>query len=283
MRIEQLDLPNEQITKLSEDIAAADGTPMVNDLGRLALQGTRPMRCLAAMDGSEVIGFALIDDREYSVQLGVSPRRRREGTGTALVNAARAYGPQFWWSFGSLPAAAQLALTHGMQPIRQLLVMERELRSLEVPWLPEGYEFDTFKPSDVAAVVGVNAAAFAHHPEQGHLTIDDFNAMTSQPWFDPQGLILVRRGGEVVGFHWTKSHSPQVGEVYVIGVNPEFEGLGLGRALLNQGLRYLASTGHARVQLYVESSATRVVAMYEAATFVVIHSDTCYAQGPDYV
>ena len=56
----------------------------------------------------------------------------------------------------------------------------------------------------------VNAAAFAHHAEQGRMTRADLDARMDEPWFDPAGLILVVPESDpdtVAAFHWTKRRS----------------------------------------------------------------------------
>ena len=127
--------------------------------------------------------------------------------------------------------------------------------------------------------MAVNRAAFAHHPEQGRLSIDDFYALTRQPWFDPAGLLVAHRDGQTTGFHWTKRHAATLGEVYVLAVQPGHGGGGLGRALLEAGLAYLRDAGCERVELYVEAPEERVVALYKAAGFRVLTADTSYRAG----
>jgi len=136
---------------------------------------------------------------------------------------------------------------------------------------------------DDAAWLAANAAAFAHHPEQGALTQRDLDDRKAQPWFDPKGFFLaVRDAGEgeekLVGFHWTKVHSAdQLGEVYVLGVTPDAQGGGLGKALTVVGLRYLAlDRGLPTAMLYVDADNAAAVAVYERLGFRVHEVDLMY-------
>jgi len=74
-------------------------------------------------------------------------------------------------------------------------------------------------------------------------TLADLAAREAEEWFDPAGFFLAQRGGDLLGFHWTKIHSDGVGEVYVLGIDPSAQGLRLGPALLVRGLEYLAGRG----------------------------------------
>ena len=58
-----------------------------------------------------------------------------------------------------------------------------------------GFTARAFEPGrDEQAWLRTNAAAFAHHPEQGRLTLEDLQERMAQPWFDPAGFILVEAG-----------------------------------------------------------------------------------------
>ena len=120
---------------------------------------------------------------------------------------------------------------------------------------------------DEDAFLAVNAAAFAHHPEQAGMTRADLDARIAEPWFDPAGFFLAWRGDELLGYHWTKVHSEpagEFGEVYVVGIAPTAQGDGLGRLL----------TGLAEVILYVESDNAPAVAVYERLGFTHAAADT---------
>jgi mycothiol synthase len=184
------------------------------------------------------------------------------------------------WAHGGHSAARHLAQVLGLTLFRELRQMRRPLESLDLPEpkLPEGVTVRTFVPGrDDAAWLAVNAAAFAHHPEQGSLTQRDLDDRTAEPWFDPAGFFLAFRGDELVGFHWTKVHAEEgLGEVYVLGVRPGAQGGGLGKALTTIGLRHLAAQGLPTAMLYVDADNKPAVTVYERLGFVTHETDLMY-------
>lgn len=266
------------LRRLVAAIRDHDGISPINESGSLGIDGVREADFFFMGRRSDPFGFVLCDERDGSLQVGVHPGHRREGVGTELLTEALSSYPDFTaWAFGTLPGADELAARVRMEPVRQLLRMERPLAPAgQAPAEAEGYEIVTYDPADREAIVATNAAAFSHHPEQGRLTVAEFEDLTRQDWFDPAGLFVARRDGEVAGFHWTKQHGDGLGEVYVIAVAPEHEGRGLGRVLLQRGLDHLADSGDERVQLYVEADQERVVRMYDRAGFTVGQVDTSY-------
>jgi mycothiol synthase len=219
----------------------------------------------------------------------VAPLVRRRGLGTALLRALTdaANGlPLRVWAHGNTPAAQAMAKSRGFEPVRELRRMRRRLdAALPPPTYPPGVAVRAFVPrADDAAWVAVNAAAFAGHPEQGRLGVDDLRQRVGQPWFDPAGFFLADRDGELLGYHWTKVHPTgaadggPVGEVYVLGVHPDAQGLGLGKALTLTGLRHLRDAGLGEVTLYVESDNLPAIAVYERLGFRVASVDVMYAR-----
>jgi mycothiol synthase len=58
-----------------------------------------------------------------------------------------------------------------------------------------------------------------------------------------------------------------VGEIYVLGVDPDAQGLRLGRALTDLGLAHLRGRGLGEVLLYTEEDNTAAVSLYERTGF----------------
>ncbi|MFD8935926.1 mycothiol synthase [Streptomyces sp. NPDC059578] len=276
------------VLELIEEAAREDGQPAVSEQGRLQLRGgTREgVRHLLLLVGDELVGYAQLEDTDPveapAAELVVRPALRGRGHGRALGTALlAATGKRLRvWAHGGHSAARHLAQVLGLTLFRELRQMRRPLTALDLPdpVLPEGVTVRTFVVGrDDADWLALNAAAFAHHPEQGSLTQRDLDARTSQPWFDPSGFFLAERDGELVGFHWTKVHAEEgLGEVYVLGVRPGVQGGGLGKALTTIGLRHLAATGAPTAMLYVDADNTAAVKVYERLGFVTHETDLMY-------
>ncbi|GAB77808.1 mycothiol synthase [Austwickia chelonae] len=226
-----------------------------------------------------LLGYAQIDARPGgppSAELVVHPDHRGRGIGRTILRQVLDHTPDARiWVHGSHPAADALARSEGLTVVRELLRMGRQLLPEdELPAeLPEGYTARTFTPADGEAWLAVNAAAFVDHAEQGRLGPDDLQARLREEWFDPQGFFLVHDPhGRLAAFHWTKVHDG-VAEVYVVGVSPEHQGKGLGRAATAIGLAHLRDRGHPQVELYVDGHNTAAVNTYRKQRFTVLGRD----------
>ncbi|MDO0927067.1 mycothiol synthase [Streptomyces sp. TG1A-8] len=278
----------EAVLGLLAEAARADGQQPVSEQGRLRLRGTarEGVSHLLLTVGGELAGYAQLEDTDPveppAAELVVHPAHRGHGHGRALGAALLAASGKRLrvWAHGGHAAARHLAQVLGLTLFRELRQMRRPLSGPELPEpkLPEGVGVRAFVPGeDDAAWLAVNAAAFAHHPEQGSLTQRDLDDRKAEPWFDPAGFFLAERGGELVGFHWTKVHAAEgLGEVYVVGVRPGEQGGGLGRALTAIGLRHLAGLGLPTAMLYVDADNKAAVTVYERLGFTVHETDLMY-------
>ncbi|GGK19117.1 mycothiol acetyltransferase [Streptomyces camponoticapitis] len=276
------------VLELLDAAARSDGAQAVSEQGRLQLRGGPRVgvrHFLLTVDG-ELLGYAQLEDTDPveapAAELVVHPSHRGRGHGRALGTALLAASGKRLrvWAHGGKSAARHLAQVLGLSMFRELRQLRRPLEPLDItePVLPDGVTVRTFVPGqDDAAWLAVNAAAFAHHPEQGGLTQRDLDDRVAEPWFDPKGFFLAERDGRLVGFHWTKVHAEeQLGEVYVVGISPEAQGGGLGKALTAIGLRHLAGRGLPTAMLYVDADNTAAVTVYERLGFATHEVDLMY-------
>ncbi len=307
-----------QVHELAAAAESADGVAPLSEQPLLNLrEATDDVVHLLTWREGELAGYAQVDKRgdAPSAEIVVSPAHRRHGLGFHLLGSAadraaeprpsdheqgadhdgqphpgaqtdgepaRAPRPPLRvWAHGDLPAARGLAARAGYDVVRELLVLERPLAGpQERPAVPDGLRLRAFVPGDDDdAWVRANALAFAHHPEQGRLTVDDLHARMREDWFDAAGLLLLERDpapGDgapgLVGFVWTKVPTGQPdgareGEIYVVGVVPTAQGEGLGRLLTAVGLAHLADRGATTAVLYVDGDNVPAVRTYERAGF----------------
>ncbi|NYJ75925.1 mycothiol synthase [Allobranchiibius huperziae] len=252
--------------------------------------GEGPAMVWHDVDG-ELIAIAVSDASRASYELVVRPDHRRNGYGASLldlvVNQVSEEGAARVWAHGDLPTARSLATSHGLHVVRELWKMARPVDGepgIEEPSLPTGFASRRFEPgADDEAWLGVNARAFAHHPEQGRMTLADLRERMDQDWFDPTGLLLIEDvTGErpvLAASHWTKIEPPGAaeGEVYVVAVDPAYQGRGLGRAVTTLGLAHLAAAGVRTIDLYVEGDNAPAIATYRGWGFDKASADVMYA------
>jgi mycothiol synthase len=260
------------VLRLAQAIEAEDGAPPLSDqtLTRLGAPGVDH---LSARVGDAVVGYAQRD--ADGAEIAAEPAAL-----TALLEAVTRPG-LLVWSHGRRSRLVAALAEHGFERVRELHQLRRPLDSLpEARPLPDGVSVRTFRPGvDDAAWLAVNAAAFATHAEQGRWTQTDLQARIDEPWFDPAGFLLAERDAELLGYHWTKVHPDGVGEVYVLGIAPAAQGLGLGSALLARGLRHLADRGCPQVLLYVDGDNPSAIGLYERAGFASYDLDVQWRAG----
>lgn len=286
-----------EVLELVEAGARADGLSALNEQTILNLRHggaeAEPGAHLMIRDAEgTLVGYAnleLDNDGVAAVEMLVHPTHRHNGHGEALLAALikRATAAKCQaltiWAHGDHPTALLLADRHDFTRDRVLWQMRRHLTDADGDTEPAaGITIRSFVPGrDETRLLEVNNAAFADHPDQGGWTVRDIAMREREDWFDPEGLLLAERDvdGQVLGFHWTKVHGSgdsAIGEIYVLGVAPEAQGLKLGAALTTAGLRYLRGRGLDTVMLYVDESNVRAVRLYTGAGFTRWTTDVNY-------
>ena len=232
------------------------------------------------------VGYAQVTrgDASWALEFVVDPHHRdpdcaidRDLVRAALEEVARAGGGHITlWVPKPTDASDRVAAGAGLHRSRDLLQMRRPLP------VDASYELETraFEPGrDEEAWLEVNNRAFAAHPEQGGWDLDTLKCREGEAWFDPAGFLLHEQDGRLAGFCWTKvhdDHDPALGEIYVVAVDPGFQGQGLGRRLVLAGLDWLAGRGLGTGMLYVDASNQPAVRLYEDLGFTVDHIDRAY-------
>ncbi|ODQ93204.1 mycothiol synthase [Mycolicibacterium holsaticum] len=283
----------QRIRELIDAATAVDGVAPVGDQVLRELPRDQTRHLVAVEDGA-IVGYLNLAPEPAMAELVVHPLARRRGIGAEMVRAGLAEGGAGTriWAHGNLAAARATAAALGLTVVRELLQMRRPLTDLPPVTIPDDVRIATYSgPDDDAELLRVNNAAFVWHPEQGGWTESDIAERRAEPWFDPAGLFLAfdDQTGALLGFHWTKVHAAprgevhdaDLGEVYIVGVDPAAQGRGLGGVLTLIGLHHLAErlsdSSQPTVMLYVEADNSAAVTTYQKLGFEIVAVDAAYA------
>lgn len=244
-----------------------------------------PAECVLALDAAATIGALTVPSDSFT------PAFRQ----LAVVAAPDADPVRIGSVVDALLAVDDTAtltawLPGTVVPIERALqglgfVVDRRQHQMRVPLprpddlrVPAGVALRAFRPgTDDAAWLRVNNRAFENHPDQGGWVEAILARRTGESWFDPAGFLLAWRGDDLVGFCWTKVHTEpeHLGEIFVIGVDPDAQGIGLGHALVVAGLDHLARERGCPVGLlYVAETNASAVSLYRSLGFTVHRTDT---------
>ncbi|MDQ1428655.1 MAG: mycothiol synthase [Acidimicrobiaceae bacterium] len=236
------------------------------------------------------VGYAQVTrgPSSWALEYVIDPHHRVPGNsiGHDLVAAAldivaaEGGGHVHVWVNKPRPENDQIAADNGLRRGRDLYQMRRQLP------VGEAYELETraFRPGiDDEAWLAVNNRAFDWHPEQGRWDEATLKGRQAEAWFDPEGFLLhdevVAGQTRLAGFCWTKvhtDHDPPLGEIYVVAVDPDFQGQRLGRRLVLAGLDHLSALGLQVAMLYVDAANRPAIKLYIDLGFDIDHIDRAY-------
>jgi len=242
-----------------------------------------PLLTLAFFDGAPA-GFAggfVLNGRDGPwaiVRVGVVERFRRRGAGAALLErvskALGAFHPEVReesvgaWQPG--PAADRFAARHGFAHARWFWLMERPIGPIAEPVWPEGVSIEGWDGSEHRARDMSDAFndSFSNHFGSPRSTSETVLGLMSRPGTNPDGLRIAYREGRPVGFCRCERFEGR-GEIAVLGTTHEARAIGLGRALLRWGVRWLEAAGAPRVTLVVDGENETALRLYRGEGFDV--------------
>jgi mycothiol synthase len=249
-------------------------------------------RVLLLRHGTELLGFAVLSparDGSTVVHVVVDPAvvTPQRDVDTALLRLAVEEAPAgsgvHLWVMQATPADDTRVAGEGFVPERDLLQMRV---ALPVPddVIAATRDLAT-RPfvvgRDEEAWVETNNRAFAGHPEQSEWTVAELRERMAADWVELDGFLVADDpdGSGLIGACWTKvhrDHTPVLGEIYVIDVDPRHHGQGWGRSLTVAGLVHLAGRGITVGMLYTDASNVAAVGLYRSLGFTVDHIDRSY-------
>ena len=246
------------------------------------MAGGGPPTGLVAVEDDAVIAYVALTpprrDATAALEIAIHPLHRsnaiidmliREGVAAAAETNA---GGVRVWAFQ--PNMVDQFRAAGFRTERELRQLRIDLPIIEQARLPTGMQERRFRPGvDEETWLAVNNSAFRGHPENGAWTREILADRFEQPWFDPEGFVMLWDVETLAGFCWTKPHD-DIGEIYVIAAAPSHQGRGVGRYLVVRGLQVISEYhGFDQAMLYMDSDNTRAATLYDSLGFRLHHID----------
>jgi mycothiol synthase len=291
-----------QVLQLLAETTRHDGVPPVSEHVLLHLRhgGDKDDRHIIItenMEGEEkLVGYAHLDLTDEvegpSAELVIHPLFRGKGFGRALLDhVSELAGPKLrLWSHGDLAGAQYLAESKGFTRIRTVVQMRRTLNSPLAPLKANNSSEITLRTfqvgRDESEWLALNNRAFKDHPDQGNWSARDLDVRKQEDWFDPEGFILaIDTNEEIIAFCWVKIHGgtkhqdhdhDPIGEIYVMGVDPDSHKRGIGKEVTLAGLHFMQDHGIFSAMLYVDAANEAALALYSSLGFTEWGRDVLY-------
>lgn len=161
--------------------------------------------------------------------------------------------------------------SRGLHPIRSSFELERcgPLDDLGPTEWPDGLTPSSFcVETEANEVHDLVYSVWTDVDGHTYRAIDEWRRLfLSGPSFDPELVVVARRGeprGAVAGVALSRIFNNEIGWVSQLAVGRDHRGLGLGRSLLVESLRRLATRGVDRFGLGVEAENATALGLYRS-------------------
>jgi DNA-binding MarR family transcriptional regulator/GNAT superfamily N-acetyltransferase len=180
---------------------------------------------------------------------------------------------------GGLSPAEQGRLVEAMRTIEGLLSDQPELK---VPYLLRPHQ-----PGDMGWIVHRHGVLYAREygwDERFEALVAEIVAEFIQQ-YDPkrERCWIAERDGEIVGSVFLVKQSEEVGKLRLLLVEPSARGLGIGRRLVQECVRFAKQAGYGKITLWTNDVLRAARRIYEEAGFRIVHEEPHHSFGHDLV
>ena len=242
----------------------------------------------------EIVGYAEI---RPELNIGravlrwlVHPMHRRRGLAVKLVDRAisRTRELDIMTIHANISQDSLMAkrfLTNmGFTFVRRFLELRLDLSETDLPEISKiAPRCRSLQPSEEGRLTQLQNRSFTGTWGFNPNTIEEIIHRISLPNSSPDDIFLTFDSDKPVGYCWTriefwknKAPGEGTGRIYMLGVDPDYRGEGLGRQLLLVGLAYLKSKGLRVGELTVDSENKIAGALYKSVGFKLRTSSLWY-------
>lgn len=211
----------------------------------------------------------------------VHPRHRRRGLGTKLFDRAMHHAKQLGAKvahtniFYDNVVAKRFLTKLGFRFVRLYLELRLNFSNVHLVNIDQPFICRYLKHSEEDKLTRLQNRSFADTWGYNPSTVEEISYRTSLPSYSPRNIIVAYDRDRPIGYCWTKVNlGKQVGDrkegrIYMLGVDPDYRGRGIGKMVLLAGLYHLKSKGFRIVELTVDSKNKAATSLYRSIGFEV--------------
>ena len=172
----------------------------------------------------------------------------------------------------------------GFTFVRRFLELKLDLTEMVLPEISKiASRCRPLQPSEEGRLTQLQNRSFAGTWGFNPNTIEEITYRINLPNSSPDDIFLIFDSDKPVGYCWTRTESwkKTVGRIYMLGVDPDYRGRGLGRQLLLAGLSYLKSKSFRVAVLTVDSENKAARVLYKSVGFELWKSSLWYEKRLD--
>ena len=220
----------------------------------------------------------------------VHPEHRRQGLATKLLEPAMHRTEELGVKVAQVNVAeknevAQKILTGlGFKPVRRFLELRLDLTGINWPDADQALlGCRCLRRGEEDKLTEIQNRSFTGTWGYNPNTVEEIAYRTNSSNCSPEDIILASEGDRVTGYCWTGIDSAgeaaaaaNTGRIFMLGVDPEYRGRGIGRKVLLAGLAHLKRKGIRMTGLTVDSENEVAGELYRSIGFVVESSSLWY-------
>jgi mycothiol synthase len=163
----------------------------------------------------------------------------------------------------------------GFREVRYFLELRLPLAEIELPQHPpHPYSSCHLQLGEEEKFTQLQNRCFAGSWGYNPNTIEEMTYFINLSHRSREDIILIYRGEKPVGYCWTEidcglTGGERKGRIYMLGVEPDYRGKGIGKIALLAGLSRLKNKGVQAVELTVDSENEIALALYRSCGFRV--------------
>ena len=179
-------------------------------------------------------------------------------------------------------AAKSMLPKLGFRFVRRFLDLRLDIS--KVRWQDidqDGLPYRHFQRGDEEKLTQIQNRSFAGTWGYNPNTVEEIAYCTHLSHCSPEDIVLTYDGDKPVGYCWTKitceaTTGERKGQIFMLGVDPDYRGRKVGKGVLLAGLSYLKGKGLQVFELTVDSRNKAACTLYQSIGFKVWTSSLWY-------